>query len=239
MDSTQFLPVLAKPCQRISLADATYLVLICDYIYLQTRDLLLITRVFEIRIEDSVWRDQDLSRRCQFAGTGSQRIDSLDRIVCQNRSETVLYRKIPAVHGRMVTIKSCQFGHHLYLASLDLRITEIVILIHSPSGTHKHLHSMLGGGIHDRIDRTLAPLRIVLAHQFRRIIGLPFIRHRHEYKIFHPHLLHFRNLRLPHQRIGHVKILRVCIFVTDILIRKIDESSCNREHIAMGLTCKV
>ena len=123
----------------------------------------------------------------------------------------------------MVSIESCQFGHHFYLTALDFRIAEIVVLILGPSGTHEHLHSVFGSGIHYCIDRTLPPLRIMPVHQLRRVVCLLFVGHRHEDEIFHSHLLHFSHLGGPQRRIGTVEMLRIGVFVSYVLIWQVDE----------------
>ena len=231
MDGTELLPVLAQTGQRISFADTSDLILICYDIHRQTGDLLLIARVIEVGIEDSVWRDHDLRRRSEFACAGSKGIHSLDRIVGKHRSEAVFDRQIPSVHGRMVAVDSRKFLHHLYLATLDLRVAQVVILIPCPSGAHENLHAMLCRCIHDGIDRALTPLGILPSHQLRRIVGLAFIGHGHEHEILHAHLLHLGNLRRPHLRIGIVDMRRIRVLVAHILIREVDECTCNRKDL--------
>ena len=231
MDGTEFLPVVAEPCQRIPLTDASHLVLICYDIDRKSRNLLLVARILEVRIEYSVRRDHYLLSRSEFAGLGSEEIGRLDGIICQHRAEAVLDRKIPAVHRRMVAVKSGKFCHHLYLTRLGLGVAEVIVLIHSPSGAHEHLHSMLCRSIHHRIHRALPPLGIMPVHQLGRVISLPFVGHRHEDEILHAHLLHLRNLGLPHLRVGVVDVRRVGVEVAHILIRKIDESTLDRKHL--------
>ena len=229
MDGAEFLPVFAKACQRISFTHASHFILICYYIYFQTRKLLLITRIVKIRIENAVWRYKDLRGRSEFTGTCCKSIHSLDCIISQDRPQTILNRKIPAIECRMIPIESCQFLHHLQLTAFDLWITQIVVLILGPAGTHEYLHAMFRRRIHDGIHRALAPLGIMPVHQLRRIIGLPLIRNRHEDKIFHSHLLHLGNLCCPHLRIGIIYMRWIRILVTYVLIWQIDECSCYRQ----------
>ena len=177
MYCAEFLPVTAKAGQWVSLSYTADFVLICNDVHSQTGNLLLITGIFEIGIEYSVRRYHYLGRRCKFTGTCSQGIDSFHCIVGKNRTETILHRQIPAVECRMLSIESCEFGHHLNLTAFYLRITKIVILILRPSRTHEHLHSVLCCRIHYRIYRTLPPVRIMPIHKFRRIVRLLFVGH--------------------------------------------------------------
>ena len=130
----------------------------------------------------------------------------------------------------MRSVKTGKFLHHFQLTSLYLRIAQIVILILCPSRAHEHLHPVFRRSLHDCIHRTLSMGRILPRHKRRRIIGLTLVCYRHDDKIFHAHLMEFINLYLPHQRIRSVHIQRVGVSVPDILIRKIDETSCQRQY---------
>ena len=66
-------------------------------------------------------------------------------------------------------------------------------------------------------------------HQLRRIVGLLLVGDGHEDEIFHAHVLHFMDLRPPQIGRRAVKILRIGVFVTHVLIREVDECSCNRK----------
>ena len=187
----------------------------------------------EVRVEYSIWRYEDLRCRGQLAGTGCEGIHRLDRIVCKHRTKAVLYRQIPAVKGLMISIQPCKFLHHLYLTSLDRRVAQVVVLVLRPSRTHEHLHSVLCSSIHDRVHRALPVGRIVPVHQFGRIVCLSLIGHRHEYQVFHAHILHFGYLCRPHLRVGAVHFGRIGILVPDVLIRKVDECSGDRKRLFM------
>ena len=137
----------------------------------------------------------------------------------------------------MFSIKTGKFLHHLDLTALDRRITQIVILVLGPSGTHKYLHPLLGGLIHNRIHRTLPLGRIMPVHQFRRIVGLALVRHRHKHKILHTHLFHLYDLCRPHLRVGRIDAVRVCVFIAYILVWKVDECACNRKSLLSECAC--
>ena len=188
----------------------------------------------EIRVEYSIWRDEDLCCRGQFTGACRERIHRLNCIVCKHRTKAVLYRQIPAVEGLMISIQPCKLLHHLYLTALDRRVAQVVVLILRPSCAHEHLHSVLCSSIHDRVHRTLPVCRIAPVHQRGRIVCLFLIGHRHEYQVFHAHILHFGYLCRPHQRIGAVHFGRICILVPDILIRKVDECSGDRKRLLLS-----
>ena len=231
MDRTKLLPVSAKSWKRVTFSDTTDFILICNDVHFQAGNLLLITRIVKIRVKYPIRGNKDLCGRGKLTGTVCKGIDSLDSIIRQHRTETVLDRQIPAMECRMFSIDPRQFLHHLHLTSLDLRIAEIVILVLRPSGTHEHLHAMFSRSIHDRIHRALPPYRVHPRHYLRRIISHAFICHRHEHKVLHTHLLHLSDLGRPHLRIGSVDVWGIGVFVTDILIRKIQECSRNRKSL--------
>ena len=131
----------------------------------------------------------------------------------------------------MVTIKTCKFLHHLDLASLDRRVTQIVVLVLRPSCAHEHLHAMLGSLIHDGIHRTLPVCRIVPVHQLGRIVCLALVCHRHEHEVLHAHLTHLGHLGRPHLRVCAIDVLRVGVLITYILIRQVDECSCHGQGL--------
>ena len=188
----------------------------------------------EIRVEYSIWRYEYLRRRGQFAGTCCERIHRLDCIVCKHRTEAVLNGEIPAIEGLMISIQPCKLLHHLYLTALDRRVAQVVVLVLRPSRAHEHLHSVLCSSIHDCVHRTLPVCRIVPVHQFGRIVCLFLIGNRHEYQVFHAHILHFGDLHRPHLRVGAVHFGRIGILVPDVLIRKVDECSGDRKCLLLS-----
>ena len=133
----------------------------------------------------------------------------------------------------MISIQPCKLLHHLYLTALDRRVTQVVVLVLRPSRTHEHLHSVLCSSIHDRIHRTLPVGRIVPVHQLGRIVCLLLIGHRHEYQVFHAHILHFGDLHRPHLRVSAVHVGWIGVLVPDVLIRNVDECSSNRKRLFM------
>ena len=155
VDGTELLPVAAKICERVSLTDASDLVLVCYDVDFQPRELLLIARIVEVRVEYSIWRYEYLRCRGQFTGTYRKGVHRLDCIVCKHRTKAVLDRQIPAVEGLMISIQSCKLLHHLYLTPLDRRVAQVVVLVLRPSRAHEHLHSVLCSSIHDRVHRAL------------------------------------------------------------------------------------
>ena len=54
MDRTKLLPVSAKSWKRVTFSDTTDFILICNDVHFQAGNLLLIARIFKIRVEDTV-----------------------------------------------------------------------------------------------------------------------------------------------------------------------------------------
>ena len=119
MDCPEFLPVFSKSWQRISFSDTTDFILICNNVYVQTHDLLLVTRIIKVRVKNSIRRNEDLCIRSKASCHISERIHCIHRIVGKNRTKAIFHRKIPSIHCRMIAIDAGKFIHHLYLTAFD------------------------------------------------------------------------------------------------------------------------
>lgn len=83
----------------------------------------------------------------------------------QEGAEAVFHRKIPAVEGGMVAVQPGKLLHHLLLAAANGGVTQVVVLVFGPAGTHEYLHAEACGGIHDGIYRAFTPFGIDVGHQ--------------------------------------------------------------------------